>query len=33
MGLDPGPPATVKGYMWGNMKLGGEKAEEFVSKI
>lgn len=26
MDLNPGPPATDKGYIWGNMRLGRVKA-------
>lgn len=33
MDLDPVPPATDKGYIQGNMTLGGEKAGESASKI
>lgn len=33
MDLDSGPPATDKGDTWENMRLGGEKAGEFASKV
>lgn len=33
MDLDPGPPATDKGYIWGNRRLGGVKTGVFASKI
>ena len=33
MDLNLGPPATDKGYAWGNMRVGGVKARVTASKI
>lgn len=33
MDLNSGPPATGKGEIWENMRLGREKAGEFASKV
>lgn len=33
MDLSSGPPATGKGEIWENMRLGQEKAGELASKV